>query len=602
VFHVSASPQKLITKPQTKKYYKYTMTTTATAPPRNDDDATSQLVKEWEKALSSRGKDGSGSAIVPTTVQMYKLGVILHAFDKQHNASPAVTNVRQAYHQLLDSLPSKHRKSIFGELHQGMQLLIQESQLSDPLSDDSKSNIRCALECMSGLYRSSPLPAETADQPLETMASLASIYGKINNGNEKQLQSLILSLLSQFLWAPTVDWEQLLAVIDRIQQEPDVWKNLVEWETERDSDWIVKIASRYPDETQYDYLSNMLSSMTLNIDASTFVPGSYQDSILPQERQASLTPAATKPQDEIQRRIDQVRQVLPDLGEGFVETAISFFKGNVEQTLQALLDDASRWPAPLQMMDRTLPRRHRNITTAKQEEEARLVAKATLLAVARQQQQEAMAVDSVLRTAPNADEYNDDYDDQYDDTEGFGGADTGNYDDYETVRTYNRVLKGVEQEQSFWEESRNTNRGAGETKNSKETTERGFRGPDKGRGGRIPNPNAGGGRGRGRGRGRDGAGPVASKSDGDAGAPDTKKGDAKKGDAKKGDAKKGDAKKGDAKKGDAKKGDAKKGDAKKGDVDTADGNTANKPNPKQKARQLANRRDQQKRAQSKRSG
>jgi hypothetical protein len=324
----------------------------------------------------------------------------------------------------------------------------------------------------------------------------------------------------------------------------------------------------------------MLSSeQTVAPDFST---GSYQDDILPREKQA---PAVTKPQDEIQRRIDQVRQVLPDLGEGFVETALSYYKGNVEETLQVLLDDPGRaWPASLQIMDRNLPRRHRNVTTAKEEAEAKLAAKATLRAVLRQQREEAAAVDVVLRSSPatDKDEYNDDYDDQYDDTEGFGNADCGLYDDYETVKTYNRVLQGVEQDQAFWEESRNTNRSGGDApKKNQGVGEKDYRGPDKGRGGRVPYAERGGdagrgggpapgrapgrGPGRGRGKGRGGAGPAASKSNGDGNAAD-----------------------GPA--------------AKKGNADSADSKATDRPNPKQKARQLANRRDQQKRAQTKRSG
>lgn len=585
----------------------------------DDDDAASQLVQQWEKVLSvssASGKNGSVN-VVPTTVQMYKLGTILFALDHHGNrnrkhantTSPAVTNnVRQGYHSVLDSLPLQHRKAIFQELHQGVTLLIQETETKS----DFLSIIRTALESLAGLYRSSPLPAESTEHPLKTMTALASFYSKMNmntkeqnkeansNANEQQhLQSLILSLLSQFLWTnTTTEWEQLMAAVDCIQQEDmQVWKDLTEWETERDSDWIVKIASRYPDETQYDYLFNMLSSseqssgQTLNANATDFVTGSYPDDILPQEKQrpSNSNPQVKKPQDEMQRRIDQVRQVLPDLGEGFVETALSYYKGNVEQTVQVLLDDpTTAWPASLQIMDRTLPRRHRNVTTAAKEEEAKLAAKATLRAVVRQQREEAAAVDVVLRTsatdtATDKDEYNDDYDDQYDDTEGFGNADSGLYDDYETVRTYNRVLQGVEQEQSFWEESRNTNRsggGGGDVKKNQGGAEKGYRGPDKGRGGRISVPDAGRGggggpgrgpgpgrapgRGRGKGKGRGGAGPAAGKSDGDGNTDGSA--------------------------------------AKKGDADTADSKATDRPNPKQKARQLASRRDQQKRAQTKRSG
>jgi hypothetical protein len=189
---------------------------------------------------------------------------------------------------------------------------------------------------------------------------------------------------------------------------------------------------------------------------------------------------------------------------------------------------------------------------------------------------EVMAVDVVLRTSSGTDEYNDDNDDQYDDTGGMGGADSELYDNYESFRTYNRVLKGVEHEQSLWEESRNTNRSGGDPKNSK-GAEKDFRGPNKTRVGHVPDAGRGGGesgggpgrgrgpgRGGGRGRGRGGAGLAASKSDGD--------------------------------------GDANGPATKKCEADTADSKATDRPNPKQKARQLANRRDQQKRALAKRSG
>jgi hypothetical protein len=520
----------------------------ATTAPMDDSDATLQLVSELESVLAIT-KDGG---VAPTTLQFYKLGLILYALDR-YASTATIANVRQAYHELLDSLPLSHQTTVFRELQQAIQLLIQESQ-PNVFSRDMQS----ALESLAGLFRSSPLAAEctTQSKVLETTAALASIYGAA----PRERQPLILSLLSQFMWAPTMDWERLLAATDRIQQEPNVWKDLVEWEAERDSDWIIKITSRYPDETQQDYLSSVLSSTTLNYESSDTTARTNGDSILPKERQTSgsAPAAATKPEDEIQRRIDQVRQMLPDLGEGFVETALSYYKGSLEQTMQALLDDQSRWPAPLQIMDRTLPRRHRNVTNAKKEEEARLAAKATLRAAERQQREEAAAVEAVMRSEPTADEYNDDYDDQYDDTEGFGGADSGLYDDFEAVRTYNRVLKGVEEDQSFWQESRNTNRSNGDTRKNNSGSEKEYRGPDKGRGGRIPNA------GRGRGAGRGGA------------APDQNEESAED--------------------------DADIANVKDGGKAKDDGKTAAKPNPRQKARKMAKRRDQQKKAAVKRTG
>ena len=61
--------------------------------------------------------------------------------------------------------------------------------------------------------------------------------------------------------------------------------------------------------------------------------------------------------DEMERRIAQVKQILPDLGEGFVEMALSLFQGDVETTVATLLNDPSQYPASLRVIDPKLPRR-----------------------------------------------------------------------------------------------------------------------------------------------------------------------------------------------------------------------------------------------------
>lgn len=120
----------------------------------------------------------------------------------------------------------------------------------------------------------------------------------------------------------------------------------------------------------------------------------------------------------------------------------------------------------------------------------------------------------------NRNEYDDDYDDQYDGIGNDGGigmdeelydADTHNihqkYDrggaknEQEMWRKYNRLIKDVDAESAFWEENRNLNRGGGHmnSKGDRQSTgaeniggdgteEKKYRGPDKGKKGRLLGP------------------------------------------------------------------------------------------------------------------
>lgn len=114
----------------------------------------------------------------------------------------------------------------------------------------------------------------------------------------------------------------------------------------------------------------------------------------------------------------------------------------------------------------------------------------------------------------NRNEYDDDYDDQYDGigNDGGIGMDEGLYDvdthnihqkydrggaknEQEMWRKYNRLIKDVEAESTFWEENRNLNRSGGSNKKGAENTtdegeeeEKKYHGPDKGKKGRLIGP------------------------------------------------------------------------------------------------------------------
>jgi len=307
---------------------------------------------------------------------------------------------------------------------------------------------------------------------------------------------------------------------------------------------------------------------------------------------------------ELQRRIDALRQLFPDLGEGYAEIALQYFGNDVERTAAALLEPETGLPAQLRTTDRSLPRRHRrDARAAADEEEAKAITKEQIRQAQRLEEEVAYAMERVGLasaaagdTGPSTtisiqprDEYADDYDDQYDDMDVVVEQDTGLYDvadDYEAIKTYNRVARQAEQDAAFWEANRNVNiRSAKQQRGDRDNAasdddDHGeqndstkYRGPDKMRGGRIPGRGGGrggrgdgggrgrGGRGRGRGRGSSKSPPrptngtsTAAKTDGDAAGG------------------------------------------------AGRGGSSAKPNPRKKASKMSNRRDKQKQAAAKRSG
>lgn len=234
----------------------------------------------------------------------------------------------------------------------------------------------------------------------------------------------------------------------------------------------------------------------------------------------------------LDRLIQQVSAIFPHLGEGYIEAALACYNHDMEQTTIALMESESDPNSKslhrrLRALDKSLPARRKeskeqygNVGDAgrdageidEEDREAMEIQKARIKEMVSAQEEEAyrlgvaMAVDDM--------EYNDDYDDQYDGigddggaTGGIGGADTGLYDmDFESIRTYNKVAKEVESDRLFWEENRNTNRNQrasgnggrisnnGEENSDNDSGEEGgskekkFRGPDKGKGGRIIGP------------------------------------------------------------------------------------------------------------------
>lgn len=470
----------------------------------------------------------------------------------------------------------------------------------------------------------------------------------IENNNNNNIATLATLQLRQSILAigrhyvtQSRDIEQFLPALELFQQQPpppplnkvvqttneapvamSFWDDLVSHLNVHNRQWSEILLRNFSDVAQREYLQSLLSSFTTTINTTgqqqqQQAPEQMEQSLLlkqavqgvhtkkPREPQRSTTgtsaaagsvTATTATEREIQRRIGQVRAILPDLGEGFVELALSCFQGSVEVTVAKLLDVELMWPATLQATDRCLPRRfdktNRYSTTKLLEEQAKDVTKAALQASVQQEHEDAYRVNLVLQRAEDEeeeddkkvavvsnqhDEYNDDYDDQYDDMDGVGTADVGLYDDddYHAVLAYNRVVKQAVAEQSFWQDNRNTNRSNHQNNNNNNkdggTSETSaaatkYRGPDKMRGGRIPGRGRGGG---GRGREEDLSGDKSrSSAAADTGASSS----------------------------------AAQPNPPVANNHNKKGDDGGKPNLRQKARRLDRRKEQQKKAQVKRTG
>ena len=497
-------------------------------------DTANSLLEE----LNSRSPSGGGL----TVLQIYQLGVVLDHATTTAAASDSATlqGLQHATRDILEAVPL----SVWENLEASLMIVLAQGD----------GTTREALGSLAQLYRHS-----TTRYPSASMVT-NEFFSK---SHSIELQPAIAACVAEFMLKER-DFEVLLPVVCDAQELP-IWSPLRSYlaatTTTNRGDWKEQILSNF--EAQREYLASIFDA-EVDEDGDAKEAATVRDAVASVKASIANNPKTssslkkTSPEQELIRRIEQVKMVFPSFGEGFIEAALSQFRGDVEETVASLLDTESNWPRPLQQLDRSLPRRHRVSESLELDTETKALFKANLQATTAKAEQEAY----LLEVAMKHDEYNDDYDDQYDDiTQTAGNRDQP--DDYESIRVYNTALKGIVSEQAFWDDNRNTNRSRkpapksqqqsksdddeGVESNDNEAQERKYRGPDKMRGGRVPGR---GGRGRGRGGGR-GETPAAS-------AATTTEGATKP--------------------------------------------TTGKPNLKSKQRKLDKRRDKQKQAQSKRTG
>lgn len=446
------------------------------------NDSVSELIAAFEAtAISLREKKGGKPLqLLPTPYQLFQVGTMLYA--TQEGATHQA--LFESYHSLLDQLPHSYLRDV----------LFHDLNLAFQLSWDDSTE---AVHSICGLYADAAVACR-AGFSLELCKCISTAYGVLRKkrDRDRECTALLRTLSSLLLEGGLLDskddevrLQSLMEVTQALAEDEHntCLGDMIEWQerTTPTRTLLAILKSTFDETPQREYLLLVLQSSTKISDMRPMQTASKQ----PQTSALKTVSAAS----EIKRRIQQVRDVLPELGEGYIETALSYFQGDVGRTVATLLEgqsDPFSLPPALKMMDPKLPTRHTETTPnsySLNDEEARRVTKARLAEMERVQEAEAYALAVV-----GDNEYDDDYDDQYDGLDGggeLGGGDGETYDvDLDTIRTYNRAARQAEAEDSFWKEIRNTNRAKPKTDSGDGPEARAYRDPDKGKGGRVIGP------------------------------------------------------------------------------------------------------------------
>lgn len=531
----------------------------------DDDDDIDDDDNNHERALRPQGADNDGDGSGPRN------------------------DVFAAFHRLVDAIPDHALRSTLSELCRATETLLVRQASEE--SDDLVLASRCLAGLFGGGTAASPRLRQVAYSK-EWVSALAAMYDRLVLGGASQRQKgTVLSALSGLVLdgifgqaategdvaatttsttAPSSATtttttisssveERVLEAIQAMEEEStDCLRDLQLWQKEHDGpdrrtleSCMEEAAAGSADDEgvalqQREYIYSMLESARRSpasaaqaaAAAAAVHPSSSHNNpthaLSDPKAAAKLPLAQTSAADELERRIQQVRSILPHLGEGFVETALSMYQGDVETTVSTLLNDPSQYPTALRILDPKLPRRkkERSAEEAAESAVARRLVKERVALQEREERERYVALLHVtageggpghdggvggeredagvasLFGGSGRNEYDDDYDDQYDEVDvKLGNIDSGFSDNnytFEQVKMYNQIVREDEAEDSFWEGNRNLNRGNSTTAADRgPTSRRGanprddddddddapqYRGPDKIRGGRIVGP------------------------------------------------------------------------------------------------------------------
>ena len=494
-------------------------------------------------SLASSLESSAGQGQHPTAVDIFRSGSVLHSAWRrarhvhvtqttttssstqtahEREAADGYKSLSDAYSKLMSSLPVSYLEDLLRNEINPAFVATQQAAVDDLTGRHSvDGSDERAMQALWGIYAHSKVACQLGADD-ELCSALATLYDRCSSSGE--LVEIIFTTLSHLLLDGLIvsDTKTEDDGDGKIQRVMEIVQALtaddtnccigdfLEWQ--KQPTLIHAVQKHLPDNAQRDYLIVMLESSVTS--ASLAAKQKKLASEEPTRKKNQTAKGAQKqpaPANAMDRLIMQVTQVLPSLGAGYVETALAVYSLDASRTVSALLEaeaDPSTLHPRLRAVDKSLGRRKKESNgtyDAGDDDEAREVQKNRLREMEKQAEKEAYNIALIERD----DMYNDDYDDQYDgigDDAGaageVGGADGGLYDvDLDAMKDYNRIRREEEKEAAFWEESRNLNRANrrggrdkakrsfdGEEGDAGDQQERKYRGPDKGKGGRVIGP------------------------------------------------------------------------------------------------------------------
>lgn len=208
-------------------------------------------------------------------------------------------------------------------------------------------------------------------------------------------------------------------------------------------------ASDFTEQVQYSMTEKKPNSFGLPRPAST------KPDVLPSPLSKKGSKIAEKAASStIDLYIDQIKQIMPNLGDGYIELALECYGWDVETVLSKLLDSSNEALHPrLQSCSANMPRwkkQQQEEDSINPSDEAKKIQLQYFKALEDQQELDAY----ILQRIDGENEYDDDYDDQYDDVVGAGdvsGPSTIMDDTYfDQIRRYNAVKRSEENDEKFW--------------------------------------------------------------------------------------------------------------------------------------------------------
>lgn len=401
----------------------------------------------------------STTETLPSSVDFYRLGLGLYRASQLDSSSRG--RVKESFDHFVKRLTPRYIGNILQTLNKGFETVLRKRDVRD---------VETATESICGLYGDTPSIC-AAGFSAELCRNCSSAYELLGSSSDKNtaLRRSLLLCLSSILRNGVIEDKgkdeetKLRCVMEAVQAMTENDRNtclgdMVSLEVQvhgptRGLTGLVR--ARFTESPQREYLVLMIESSPQEGDDRKAVGKAVRQEKKPPDTRPKQQ-VVLDPRTEIDRRIQQVKDVLPNLGDGYVETALSSFHGDVTQTVAALLEgegNPASLPPALQMLDNSLPGRRKDSlqqtnASQREDEEARRITKERVVQMERQQETEAYALTAVHN------EYNDDYDDQYDGMDGgeaLGGT-GGTYDDVDldTIRMYNRVTRDAEREDAFW--------------------------------------------------------------------------------------------------------------------------------------------------------